>query len=51
MKCEFSRDFYEKIKSCDIDTTVQGTNEEKLRGYKVESPESSGKSKKNKGKN
>lgn len=52
MKCEFSRDFYEKIKSCDIDTTVQGTNDEKLRGYKVESPESSKKTdKQNKGKN
>jgi hypothetical protein len=53
MKCELSRDFYEKIKSCDIDTTVQGTNDERLRGYRVESPAASSQksSKQNKGQN
>lgn len=38
MKCEFSGDFYEKVKSCDIAMSAEGTNDETSKAYKTDLP-------------
>lgn len=38
MKCEFSGDFYEQVKSCDIAMSAEGTNDETSKAYKTELP-------------
>lgn len=48
MKCEFSGDFYEKVKSCDIAMSAEGTNDEAYKAPKAELP-GWGKSKSEKG--